>query len=141
LSSIVLLTFFQNVWTVLTRVLKNDLDLDWKTSQVKPNRVAGHVFCLLMRYLAKNRMRDVIIQFGQERWANQIQLRQEVAKQLDNYHSKIKREIEDKFMPIENPIAETINDAFRRITAKLHLGDQFDAFEVFGSLDADLEKT
>jgi hypothetical protein len=59
-----------------------------------------------------------------------------VPKQLDNYRSGIKREIRDKFMPIENPNSENINSAFRRITASLSLSDQIDVFEVFRSLDA-----
>ena len=141
LSSIVLLTFFQNVMNVLTLVLKKDLGLDWSASQVKPNRVARHVFCLLMRYFAKNRMNEMIIEFGQGLWAKDKQWRDVVAKQLDNYHSGIKREIKDKFMLIENPNSEKINSAFRRITASLNLSDQIDVFEVFRSLDALLDST
>jgi hypothetical protein len=88
-----------------------------------------------MRYLAKKRMNNVIIEFGQAVWAKNKQWRDVVAKQLDNYHSGIKREIQDKFIPIEEPNAENIDTAFRRIAASLHLDDQIDVFEVFGSLD------
>jgi AIPR protein len=141
LSSIVFLTFLQNITNVLTLVLKKDLDLDWNASQVKPNRISRHVLCLLVRYLAKKRRNDVIIEFGQRLWARDKQWRDEVKQHLDNYHSGIKREVEDKFMPIENPNSEKINSAFRRMESSLRLSDQIDVFAVFGSLDAEVDST
>ena len=139
LSSIVLLTFLQNVMNILTLVLKKDLDLDWNASQVKPNRISRHVLCLLLRYLAKKRRNDVIIEFGQCLWARDKQWRDEVKQHLDNYHSGIKREIEERFMPIGHPNSENLNAAFRRIASKLYLNDEIDVFAVFGSLDREVD--
>ena len=136
LSSIVLLTFMQNLMNVLTLVLKKDLDLDWSDSQVKPNRISRHVFCLLLRYLTKKRLNDVAVEFGQRLWGRNTQWRDEVKKHLDNRHSGIKQEIKDKFMPIKNPNSENINSAFLRIASRLYLSDHIDVFDVFGSLDA-----
>ena len=135
LCSIILLTFLQNLMNIVPLVLKRDAGLDWSASRVKANRVSRHVLCLLMRYLAKNRRKDVLVEFGQQLWAKSMEWGEEVAKHLDNYHSGIKAQIKDKFMSIEEANAENINSAFRRIAAALHLGDQIDIFETFKSID------
>lgn len=136
MSSIVFLTFMQNVKDVLTLVLKNDLGLDWKKSYVKSARITPHVFCLLMRYLAKKGLSDPVVEFGQRLWAKNGDWRTEVAKHLDNYHSGLKDAIKDKFMAIDEPNTENITAAFHRIESSLRLTDQVDVFSYFGSIDA-----
>ena len=77
------LVFLQNVHNVLSVVLKNDLGLDWSTSDVKTGKVLYYVLCLLCRYLAKNEVFNLIQDYGTSIVGRDPTLRAEITKQLE----------------------------------------------------------
>jgi hypothetical protein len=139
-ASIHLVTFMQNVHNVLTVVLKNDLGLDWTTSHVKTGKLGYFVFCLFMRYLAKEKLFRMVEDYARALWARDRTLRDEVAKQLDNRHSGIKGAVRDRFMTLQSTKMEGINNAFQRMEASLRLGGNIDVFELFQDFDDRFEK-
>jgi hypothetical protein len=134
-SSAHFLVFLQNVHNVLSPVLKNDLDLDWSTSYVKTGRVLYYVFCLLCRYLVKHQQLDVIEEYGTSIVGKDRSLRDEIAKQLDNYHSGIKGQIKDRFMTLQDTKTENLNAAFQKIEKSLSLRDNVDVFDSLRNCD------
>jgi hypothetical protein len=133
LRSIVFLTFLQNVHNVLSLVLKKDLGLTRSGNGLRPSRLTYYVMCLLMRHLAKERKRSLVIEHGTA--ISRGSLRSEIAKVLDNYHSGIKRALQEKFLEIDDTRSESLKDAFRRAEVSLRLKANIDPFEEFADLD------
>ena len=133
-----LLVFLQNMFNVMTLVLQKDLLLDWKESKVKSGKIEFHIICLLMRYLVKNQM-EFIKEYSIEIWGKNQNLREGLAKHLDNRHSCIKREIKEKFMTLTDTSQTSINDAFRKIVNSLRLRETIDCFAPFEDFDENLE--
>jgi hypothetical protein len=135
LSSLTLLTFLQNLNDVIPLVLKKDLDLQQEGKGPKPGGLGYYAMCLLTRYLAKQNDEAIIQEFGGELWGRSEQFRFKVAQLLDNYHSGIKRGLKEKFLTLDDSTGESLNDAFARAEASLHLRNSIDVFEIFKNLD------
>ena len=134
-ASVHFLVFLQNVHNVLTVVLKNDLGIDWSTSYVKTGKILYYVLCLLCRYLAKHEQFNVIQDYGTSIVGRDRSLRDEVTKQLDNYHSGIKGQIKDRFMTLEDTKIESLNLAFQKMEGSLRLRDDVDVFNALRNFD------
>lgn len=140
LASVHLHVFMQNVHNVLTVVLKNDIGLDWTTSYIKTGKIFYFVFCLMMRYLAKQERFDEVAKFSDYIWAKDRALRDVIAKFLGNRCSGIKEQLRVSIMTLENTKMEAINSAFQRIEKKLHLGPEVDVFSMFERFDERFEE-
>lgn len=140
LSSIVFLTFLQNLHDLIFVVLKKDLNLKPTDYGPKPSRLGYYVMCLLVRYLAKYKYHNDVVEFGQVLWGRSSQFRIWVTKILDNYHSGIKRVIDEKFLSLPDSRTESLNESFRRAEASLYLKETIDVFEIFKDLDDRVER-
>jgi hypothetical protein len=138
--SVHFLVFLQNLHNVLGVVLKNDIGLDWSTSYVKAGKVLYYALCLLCRYLAKNEVFGPLEDYGTATVGRDRALRDEIAKQLDNYHSRIKGQIQERFMSLEDSKTENLNVAFERAQKSLYLKDNVDVFEFVHNFDERLEE-
>ncbi|PWU19863.1 MAG: hypothetical protein C5B50_05385 [Verrucomicrobia bacterium] len=138
--SVHFLVFLQNLHNVLGVVLKNDLGLDWSTSYVKAGKVLYYALCLLCRYLAKNEVFGPLEDYGTSIVGRDRALRDEIAKQLDNYHSRIKSQIQERFMCLEDTKTESLNAAFEKAQKSLYLKDNVDVFEFVRNFDERLEE-
>jgi hypothetical protein len=137
LNSITLLTFLQNLHDVIFLVLKKDLDLKQEENSKgpKPASLGYYAMCLLMRYMAKEKMYDKIREYGGSLFGKSPDFRKFVASMLSNYKSKIQRELRDKFLILKDSNSENLNDAFRKAEASLRLTNSIDVFETFKDLD------
>jgi hypothetical protein len=137
LKSITLLTFLQNLHDVIFLVLKKDLDLKQEENSKgpKPASLGYYAMCLLMRYMAKEKMYDKIREYGGSLFGKSPDFRKFVASMLGNYKSKIQRELRDKFLILKDSNSENLNDAFRKAEASLRLTNSIDVFETFKDLD------
>jgi hypothetical protein len=139
LSSIVLLTFLQNLNDVLSVILKKDLSLEWEGDGPRPARLMYYAMCLLMRYLAKTQEAALVLEYGDAIYGKGYAFRQEVVKRLDNWHSGIKGVLKERFMGLEDARAESLKAAFQKAENVLRLkGSTIDPFETFKELDAQL---
>lgn len=138
--SIVLLTFLQNAHNVFSTILKKDLDLKVDGNGPRPSKLTYYAMCLLMRYLAKNRMGNIVVEYGGAVCARSNQLRNELASALDNYHSGIKRQLKEKFLALEDSRAENLKQAFQRAESALYLKSNIDPFEAFQDLDEETDE-
>lgn len=120
-SSIHFLVFLQNVHNVLGVVLKNDLELDWSKSYVKTGKILYYVLCLLCRFLVKSKVFNVIEDYGTSIVGKERSLRDEITKQLDNYHSGIKSQIQQRFMTLQETQIDSLNAAFQKMEKSLGL--------------------
>lgn len=136
LPSIRLLILFQNINNVLSLVLRNDLGLDWSESYVKSGRVLYDVFCLLMRYIAKEKLYKYVDLYSDEVVGRNADFRNETSKLLDNRHSGIKGQLQERVMSLDNGEQFAINEAFRKIEVSLRLPDSINCFETFKDYDS-----
>jgi hypothetical protein len=136
IASIVLLTFFANLHAAVPVVLQRDLDLKIPDPiYVRPKRIVYYTICLLVRYLAKNKRSDLVIDYGLELLGKNDNLRSAICEQLNNYHSGIKRVLETEFLSLQENRFENLGNAFKRAENKLYLKNNIDPFAVFADLD------
>jgi hypothetical protein len=135
LASITFLTFLQNLHDLLPLVLKKDLNLEQQGNGPRPGSLGYYVMCLLVRYLAKQKKYDVVRDFGGRLWGRQEQFRSSVKSLLDNYHSRIKGVLKEKFLVLEDSRADSLRGVFMRAEASLRLRNDIDVFETFKDLD------
>jgi hypothetical protein len=140
LASTVLLTFLQNLYDVLSVVLKKDLGLEREGEGPRPSRLDCYAMCLLMRYIAKIQDDEIVLEYGDAICSNDSAFRQEVAKRLDNYRSGIKGVLKGEFMSLADARAESLRTAFRKAEGALHLKNTLDPFETFKELDGQLKE-
>jgi AIPR protein len=133
LRSTVLVTFLKNLHDVLSRVLKKDLDLEPQAGGPGRSSLMPYAMCLLMRWLAKNRNHEFVVKYGDAMYGRDHRFREEVTKWLDNYHSRIKRVLQEKFMCLEDRSAASLKTAFELAEKSLSLKG-IDPFAVFQDL-------
>ena len=134
LRSTVLLTFLQNLHEVLSRVLKKNLELEQHVGG--PSRVSlrPYAMCFLLRWLAKHRNYESVLEYGDQMYGTNYDFREEVAKWLDNYHWALSGFSADKFMSLDDRSASSLKTAFERAERALSLKG-IDPFAVFEDLD------
>ncbi|MDE2059867.1 MAG: AIPR family protein [candidate division NC10 bacterium] len=137
-SSIAFCVFLQNLHNVLGVVLKKNLDLEPNPGAPKPSSLTYYTMALLTRYLAKEERHGDIITFGTTLWGGKKLFREKVCSWLDNYHSKVKRELKDRFMSLESKSNENMASAYQSCLATLKLS-QVDPFKAFENLDNEIE--
>jgi hypothetical protein len=135
LRSITFLTFLQNLHDVMGVVLKKNLNLEQKGTGPKPSRLKYYAICLLVRHLAKNRMNDLLLEYGRALWGKDWYFRDEIRKEIGTQRSGIRAELVNRFMTLESTDATTLNDAFLKTQNALRLRKEIDPFEVFADLD------
>jgi hypothetical protein len=135
LHSITLLTFLQNLHDVLPLVLKRDLGLSQDGAGPRPSQLGFYVMCLLMRYLAKSKRSDVIVEYGRKLWGRDRAFREEIRLSVGNHRSGIKGMLAEKFLPLPDRRHESLKTAFGRAESSLRLGSDIDVFEAFSNLD------
>jgi hypothetical protein len=134
--SIRLLVVLQNLHDVLPAILKNDLGLEQQNPKApRKTRLLYYSMCLLLRYLARDGNRDWISMYGQELLGRQSGFRSDTVRELDNYHSGIKRALKERFLSLEETKAETLRDAFRRAAWDTGLKESINVFAAFGDVD------
>lgn len=139
LVSIHLLVLFQNIHNVLSLVLRNDLGLNWSESYIKSGKVIYNVFCLLIRYITKEKLKKFTDLYSDEIVGRNADFRNEISKLLDNRHSGIKGELEKRVLSLSNGDQASINEAFRKIEASLRLNDSINCFDFFSDYDSMFE--
>ncbi len=137
LASITFLTFLQNLHDVIFVVLKKDMGFDQDENGPKPGSLGYYSMCLLLRYLAKEEEFEKIHEFGHNLWGRHKQFRSYISRMLDNRHSGIKGEIDEKFLDLEDKSEVSLKGAFERAQNSLRLGNNIDVFETFKNLDND----
>lgn len=137
LSSVVFLTFLQNLHDVIFVVLHSDLNLQQINNGPKPRRLGYYAMCLLVRYVAKHNYQDVVLEFGSDLWGNNHYFRGKIANLLGQRHAGIKAVIKEKFLSLSDSRESSLNDAFRRAEAILRLRDDIDPYDFFRNLDQD----
>ncbi len=135
LASITFLTFLQNLHDVIPLILKKDLELyQMYDNGPNPARLAYYTMYLFVRYLAYQERHDFVQEFGGTLWGHQRAFRDEVSRLLNNYNSKIKGVLQDKFMALKDTKTESLKSALMRSESWLGLKD-VDPFDVFRMLD------
>ncbi len=135
LASVTFLIFLQNLHDVLPLVLKKDLNLVPYEGAPKPGRLAFCTMCLLCRYLAREKRRELVVEYGQALWGKNKKFRDEIGSYLGNRRSRIKSVLDEKFMTLSDGSTESLKTAFGRAEAVLRLGAQIDPFEAFKDLN------
>jgi len=138
-SSITLMTFLQNLHDVTGVILKKDLGLKPRedtTQGPRPSRFKYQTMCLLVRYLAKERMSRFVSQWGDGLYGDAMwgwNFRREVASKLRR-GSGIRKYLAERFMRISQNKAEIIRQEFERAEKELKLTHSIDPFDVFKNL-------
>jgi hypothetical protein len=136
LASIRLLILLQNIHNVLPLVIRNDIGLNWRDSHVKSGKVIYNIFCLLIRHITKEKLYNFVDLYSDEIVGRNVDFRREVSKLLDNRHSGIKGELQNRVLCLQNGEQVSINEAFRKIEVSLRLNDSINCFEFFKDYDS-----
>jgi hypothetical protein len=137
LPSIVFLTFLQNLHEVMGLILKMDLSLSPKGDGPKPARFLYQAICLLTRYLAREKDRAFVAEWGTKLYGRKPAFREEIRRVVNSNKSGIRSGIASTFMTLESKDAEAITAAFERCQKTLRLKDNIDPFAAFSDLDAE----
>lgn len=131
IQSITFLTFLQNLHDVMGVVLKKDLDLSQDNNHgPRPSRFKYQTICLLVRYLAKDRMADFVSKWGDALYGNKWEFREEVAKKL-RYGAGIRTFLAQRFMKITENSSKAIQEEFDQAERELRLSKNIDPFDAF----------
>jgi len=130
LSSVVFLTFLQNLHDIIGLVLKKDLNLESENGP-KPSRLKYYSMCLVARYLAKANKREFVIDYGRALWGRDWEFRQSLGKLMRS--SGIRRQLAQKFIKLETTDADSLHDAFEQAERALRLRN-VEPFEIFKRL-------
>lgn len=113
-SSIAFLIFLQNLHDVIPVILKKDLKLNSNEYGVSSNRLVYFSINLLIKYIEKTQKLDLIYEYGDKLVGKNRNFREDVAKVLDNYHSKITKQLNVHFLSLDNNKNESLMLALDR---------------------------
>lgn len=133
ISSVVFLTFLQNLHDVVGVILKKDLNLVPVGGGPSPSYLKYRTMCLVVRYLAKQNDRDFIENYGVQLGGDSQNFRDDVRKLIKR--SGIRKELGDRFMTLDSREARLLDEAFERAQNVLRLRVNIDPFESFRELD------
>ena len=102
LRSIALLTFLQNLHDAMRLVLSKDLQLTPKAGGPKVGKLTYHAICLFLRYLARERMSEFILTWGQQLHYKKKPFREEVRKVLNSNKAGLRAEMNKQFMTLQS---------------------------------------
>lgn len=90
--------------------------------------------CFLMRWLAKHERHDFGLKYGDAMYGAHHGFREEIVRYLDNYHSGIKKVLQERFMRPEDRSTKSLRTAFELAEASLSLKGNIDPFATFEEL-------
>jgi AIPR protein len=114
IHSIAFLIFLQNLHDVIPVVLKKDLNLYDNEYGISKNRLVYFTINLLIKHLEKSRNLDLIYNYGDRLVGKNKLFRDDVAKVLDNYHSKITQQLNKHFMTLDNNRNESLMQSLEK---------------------------
>lgn len=136
LKSISFLIFLQNLKDVMPVVLKKHLNLIDNEYGISRNRLVYFTINLLIQYMEKSKDLDLIYYYGDRLVGKNKTFRDDVAKTLDNYHSKIKMLLNNNFLTLESNRNEILMNALEKSSVKFKC--QRDIFEMVGHIDEEI---
>ena len=136
LRSIAFLIFLQNLHDVIPVVLKKDLKLKDNEYGVSRNRLVYFSINLLIRYIEKKKNLDLIYDYGDRLVGKNKVFRDDVAKILSNYHSKITQQLNKHFLTLDNNRNESLMQALEK-AARLYRS-QNSIFDLVHNIDEDI---
>ena len=114
IKSITLLIFLQNLHDVIPVVLKKHLKL-WESEYgISKNRLVYFTINLLFRYFEKTNNFNLIYDYGDRLFGKNRMFREDVAKILDNRHSKITKLLNENFLSLDNNRNESLMNALEK---------------------------
>ena len=114
INSMAFLIFLQNLHDVIPVVLKKDLKLNDNEYGISKNRLVYFTINLLIKHLEKSRNMDLIYNYGDRLVGKNKVFRDEVAKVLDNYHSKITQQLNKYFLTLDNNRNESLMQSLEK---------------------------
>ncbi len=134
--SIAFLIFLQNLHDVIPVVLKKDLKLSNNEYGISRNRLVYFTINLLIKYLAKTGRLDLIYDYGNRLLGRNKTFRDDVAKVLDNYHSKITQQLNKHFLSLDNNRSESLMQALEK-ASKLYK-NKSSIFDLIENIDGEI---
>ncbi len=133
--STTLLIFLQNLSDVIGVILKKDLGLSPAAGAPAPSRLKYFAICLFLRYLAKSKMQDFVVDYGQSLCGRERGFRESVGRVLRSRKCGIRDELRRHFMRLSSSDASSLASAFEETQRALKLRDNIDPFASFVDLD------